>query len=83
MPPSASAYGGYGDDNPFVEAMLRMMEIFGLINRDRLPLNVPYLPGYGGLGSLGSLPGTVIAANSQAGLDRLRAVINGADPHKP
>ena len=28
-------------------------------------------------------PGTVIAANSQAGLDRLRAVINGADPHKP
>jgi hypothetical protein len=37
----------YTDDNPFVEAMLRMMEIFGLIDRSRLPLGVPYLPGYG------------------------------------
>ena len=37
----------YADDNPFVEAMLRMMEIFGLIDRSRLPLGVPYLPGYG------------------------------------
>ncbi len=37
----------YTDDNPFVEAMLRMMEIFGLIDRRRLPLGVPYLPGYG------------------------------------
>ncbi|MGB5466318.1 MAG: hypothetical protein WBM84_09575 [Sedimenticolaceae bacterium] len=37
----------YADDNPFVEAMLRMMEIFGLIDRSRLPHGVPYLPGYG------------------------------------
>lgn len=63
LPPAASAYGAYGDDNPFVEAMLRMMEIFGLIDRDRLPLSVPYLPGYGpqfapgGLGGLGGVPG--------------------------
>ena len=58
----ASAYGGYGEDNPFVEAMLRMMEIFGLIHRDRLPLTVPYLPGYGqqlnpGLGGYAGVPG--------------------------
>jgi hypothetical protein len=62
MPLQASAYSGYGDDNPFVEAMLRMMEIFGLIDRDRLPLSVPYLPGYGqqfapGLGGFSSLGG--------------------------
>ena len=67
----AHAYSSYGDDNPFVEAMLRMMELFGLINRARLPLGVPYAPGYGtstipGLGglsgigaysALGGLPG--------------------------
>ena len=44
---AATSYGLYAEDNPFVEAMLRMMEIFGLINRSRLPLSVPYLPGYG------------------------------------
>jgi hypothetical protein len=58
LPLKASAYSAYGEDNPFVEAMLRMMEIFGLIHRDRLPLTVPYLPGYGqqlapGLGGYG------------------------------
>jgi hypothetical protein len=58
LPLKASAYGGYGGENPFVEAMLRMMEIFGMIRRDRLPLAVPYLPGYGqqlhpGLGGYG------------------------------
>ena len=55
----------YGDDNPFVEAMLRMMEIFGLINRGSLPLGVPYLPSYGqsmmpglgGMSGLGGMPG--------------------------
>ena len=63
-PPSAAAYSLYGEENPFVEAMLRMMEIFGLIQRDRLPLSVPYLPGYGGLpgisgpGGLSPLPAT-------------------------
>ena len=44
---AATSYGLYAEDNPFVEAMLRMMEIFGLIDRSRLPLSVPYLPGYG------------------------------------
>lgn len=61
----ASAYGLYREDNPFVEAMLRMMEIFGLIDRDSLPLGAPYLPGYGasslpalgGLSGLGGYPG--------------------------
>lgn len=57
LSPNASAYGVYGEENPFVEAMLRMMEIFGLINRDRLPLSVPYLPGYGGLGGLAGTSG--------------------------
>jgi hypothetical protein len=57
----AAGYGLYSEENPFVEAMLRMMEIFGLIDRDRLPLSVPYLPGYGqslapGLG-LGGMSG--------------------------
>ena len=57
----AAGYSLYGEENPFVEAMLRMMEIFGLIDRDRLPLGVPYLPGYGqalapGLG-LGGMSG--------------------------
>jgi len=55
----ASAYGLYREDNPFVEAMLRMMEIFGLIDRDSLPLGAPYLPGYGAssMPALGGLPG--------------------------
>lgn len=39
-----------------------MMEIFGLIDRDRRPLSVPYLPGYGqqfapGLGGFGGMSG--------------------------
>lgn len=41
------AYSAYSEDNPFIEAMLRMMEIFGLIDRNRLPLGVPYMPSYG------------------------------------
>ena len=57
LSPNASAYSVYGEENPFVEAMLRMMEIFGLINRDRLALGVPYLPAYGGLGGLAGTSG--------------------------
>jgi len=55
----ASGYGLYREDNPFVEAMLRMMEIFGLIDRDSLPLGAPYLPSYGAstLPALGGYPG--------------------------
>lgn len=61
----ASAVYGYADDNPFVEAMLRMMEVFGLIDRGRLPLSTPYMPGFGSsalpavgtLGLLGAYPG--------------------------
>ena len=64
-PAPVSAYGGYGGENPFVEAMLRMMEIFGLIDRSSLPLGVPYLPGntsvlgsgFGGLSGFGGYPG--------------------------
>ncbi len=64
---TALAYSGYTEDNPFVEAMLRMMEVFGLIDRSRLPLGVPYLPSYGtpmmygmsgyGPGGFGGYPG--------------------------
>lgn len=65
LPLNASAYSGYGNENPFVEAMLRMMEVFGIIDRGRLPLGVPYLPSYGqgampgigGLSGLGGMPG--------------------------
>lgn len=69
---SASAYGAYSDDNPFVEAMLRMMEIFGLIDRDRLPFGVPYLPAYGqymspGFGTLGAYPLTGLGGLPTAG----------------
>lgn len=48
------AVTNYGDDNPFVEAMLRMMEIFGLIDRNTLSRGVPYLPGNAGIAGLGS-----------------------------
>lgn len=56
---AASPAAAFTDDNPFVEAMLRMMEVFGLIDRSRLPLGVPYLPSYGGapMGGIGGLPG--------------------------
>lgn len=61
-PAGAYNYSTYSDDNPFVEAMLRMMEMFGLVDRSRLPLGVPYLPSYGqnalpAIGGLGSYPG--------------------------
>lgn len=46
-PVHAGSYGYLREDNPFVEAMLRMMEVFGFIDRDRLPLGVPYLPSPG------------------------------------
>jgi hypothetical protein len=60
---SVSAYGSFGaEDNPFLEAMLRMMEVFGLIDRSAVPLGAPYLPSYGqsippGLGGLQGLGG--------------------------
>lgn len=53
----AQAYTTYGDDNPFVEAMLRMMEIMGLIDRRPVPLGVPYMPGAGSPPGWGSLAG--------------------------
>lgn len=65
--PTVTAYGYFEDDNPFVEAMLRMMEVFGFIDRDRLPMGVPFLPatglgsgwnpGWAGMGGLGAVPG--------------------------
>lgn len=57
LPPNASAYGANTEANPFVEAMLRMMEIFGLIDRSALPSYAPYLYGYGGQLGLGGFPG--------------------------
>lgn len=50
---------GIYDDNPFVEAMLRMMAAFGLINQPSLPLGVPYLPSYGNpmMPGVGGMPG--------------------------
>jgi len=70
----AHGYRGYGDENPFVEAMLRMMEVFGLIDRSRLPLAIPQLPGSGlpamsgfgnpygiaGMSGMGMYPGTAM-----------------------
>lgn len=56
--PAAGA-GSYGEDNPFIEAMLRMMEVFGLIDRSRLPLGIPYMPSYSSsmVPGLGGFPG--------------------------
>lgn len=52
----------YASDNPFVDAMVRMMEELGLLDRARPPVTVPYLPGaglnpYTGYGMLGAYPG--------------------------
>jgi hypothetical protein len=57
LPQTVSAYGAYTEANPFVEAMLRMMELFGLIDRRSLPSYAPYLYGYGGQLGLGGFPG--------------------------
>ena len=51
----AAAFSTYGEDNPFVEAMLRMMEIFGLINRGGVPFGTAAMPGMSGLSTLGML----------------------------
>ncbi len=62
--PAGAGYGSFGNDNPFVEAMLRMMELFGFIDRRPLPPGVPYLPAdrplgpaFGGLHGLSGYPG--------------------------
>ena len=62
--PASAGYTGFGNDNPFVEAMLRMMELFGFIDRRPIPLGVPYLPAdrplgptFGGLYGLSGYPG--------------------------
>ena len=79
----ASTQAVYADDNPFVEAMLRMREIFGLIDRSRLPLGAPYLPIYGqawapatgGLSGLTGLPllGAPAGVGPMTGLGTLPA----------
>lgn len=64
VPAQAYSYGTLGSDNPFVEAMLRMMEIMGLINRGYSQLGSSYLsayglgmtPAFGGLSGLGGMP---------------------------
>lgn len=65
LPPGWAGDYGYRNENPMVEAMLRMMETFGLIDRDRFLFGNPYTaplgaglyPGLGGLSTLGAFPG--------------------------
>lgn len=57
LAPPAQAYTTYRGDNPFVEAMVRMMEVMGLIDRGPVPLGVPYMPGEGGIPRWGAYPG--------------------------
>ena len=61
---STVSHASYTDDNPFIEAMLRMMEVFGFIDRRQIPLGVPYLPAdrplsptFGGVPGFGAYPG--------------------------
>lgn len=56
----AHAYAAYGDDNPFVEAMLRMMAMFGIIDRYPSSLGIPYAPGAGTWGAAGAYPGAAM-----------------------
>ncbi len=56
QPAAATAYVPTSSGNALVEAMLRMMELFGLIDRDHLALGSTFLPGYGGLLGYGGLP---------------------------
>ena len=69
QPAMAAAYVPTSSGNAFVEAMLRMMELFGLIDRDHLALGSTFLPGYGGLpgGAMSGIPG-VSAYPGMAGL---------------
>jgi hypothetical protein len=55
--PAMPLQAAYGDENPFVEAMLRMMEVFGLIDRGVGTSGIPYLPGGGLSGLGGAFPG--------------------------
>ena len=57
LAPPAQAYTSYAGDNPFIEAMVRMMEVMGLIDRGPVTLGVPYMPGAGGPGVWGGHPG--------------------------
>ncbi len=59
QPAAGAAYVPTSSGNAFIEAMLRMMELFGLIDRDHLALGSTFLPGYGGLypGMMGGVPG--------------------------
>lgn len=43
----ALAGSAFGADNPLIDGMVRMMEGLGFVDRDRLPLGVPYLPSAG------------------------------------
>jgi hypothetical protein len=60
------ATASVASDSPVVQGMLRMMEDFGFIDRDRLPMGVPYLPsasamspyGFSAMPGLGNMPGT-------------------------
>jgi hypothetical protein len=55
LAPPAGALSDFDADNPFVEAMLRMMETFGLIDRGYLSAwAAPQLPGAGNLAVMGT-----------------------------
>jgi hypothetical protein len=85
------AYNGYAEDNPLVEAMLRMMEIFGIIDRGSLGYGVPFSPAYGygqgglpGLGGYGMPGATPFAPWSGAGaVPGLGAFPGGGFPGYP
>jgi hypothetical protein len=67
LAPPAQAYTTYRGDNPFVEAMVRMMEVMGLIDRGPVPLGVPFMPGGGGMPPWGAYPGPGLSGPSPIG----------------
>lgn len=72
-------HAAYGNDNPFIEAMLRMMEVMGLIDRGASPLGVPYLPGYPSMMApgMGTYPGMT------PGLGTGMGMVPGMTPMNP
>lgn len=64
----APADASYRDDNPFVEAMLRMMAIMGMIDRYPLSAGIPYAAAYPGLGMTPGIPWTGMAGTTLPGM---------------
>lgn len=81
--PAMPLQAAYGDDNPFVEAMLRMMEVMGLIDRGSLPLGVPYLPGYSPtmMSGMGGYP--MMGPGMAPGMSPGMGMVPGMSPMSP